>query len=172
VTEGASRLEWRLTAVLSPEALAARAPGPPRPADAVIATQGSVLALAPLHLNPGNYVVRLIASNASGDQSPAQEAPVQLVLAEPGGSVRVFPNPWRTDRHPQPLVTFDHLSDDSTVQIFTLSGQFVKKLRAAGSAASWDLTNDAADRVGSGIYLYSVTNGLGRVARGKLAILR
>jgi hypothetical protein len=99
-------------------------------------------------------------------QVPVTLAPIDLA------TVRVFPNPWRSDKHFSAPITFDHLTPASMVTIFTVSGHEVKSLSTAGSSITWDLANNASDRVASGMYLYSVTNAVGQTIRGKLAIIR
>jgi len=86
--------------------------------------------------------------------------------------VRVFPNPWRADKDGNSTVTFDHISPASTVKIFTLSGHEVRVLSSDNGSAEWDRTNNAGDKVASGIYLYLVTDGQGNLTKGKLAIIR
>src|SRR5581483_903623 len=83
--------------------------------------------------------------------------------------VSVYPNPWRVDRDSQEQVTFAGLAANSTVKIFTVSGQWVKTLPLSSDKVSWDLTNDAGQRVASGIYLYVVKAG-DSLARGKFAV--
>lgn len=87
-------------------------------------------------------------------------------------SVRVFPNPWRADRHAQPLMTFDALAGDATVQIFTAAGHLVRTLPSRGNAAQWDLTADDGQRVASGLYVFRVASAQGSSARGKIAVIR
>ena len=70
------------------------------------------------------------------------------------------------------MITFDQMPANSTVKIFTVSGRWVKTLSAPGGSVPWDLTNDAGDRVASGIYLYWIVDGQGNKTRGKLAVIR
>jgi hypothetical protein len=86
-------------------------------------------------------------------------------------SVRVFPNPWRAD-HPTAGITFDQMTPNSTVKIFTISAHFVKSLAAPDGKVTWDLTNDAGNKVASGLYLYLVTDTHNGRVRGKLAVIR
>ena len=48
---------------------------------------------------------------------------IGLVGSTPFSAGRVYPNPWRSDRHSSFLVTFDGLPSGSTLRLFTLSGQ-------------------------------------------------
>ncbi len=93
-------------------------------------------------------------------------------MADDLGGIRVFPNPWRVDKHSADPVTFGQLTDNVRIRVFTISGKLVKDLGNAVSAARWDLTNESGDRVGSGLYLYLITNKLGQQTRGKIAVIR
>jgi len=97
----------------------------------------------------------------------------QSALLSVRPAVRVFPNPWRADRPDGSVITFDNLAPGSTVKIFTLSAHWVKTIPAAGASTTWDLTNDAGEKVASGYYFYwvSVPNDAQDV-QGKLAIIR
>lgn len=100
--------------------------------------------------------------------SPAASVAVQGRLS----GVRAFPNPWRSDRHASLPVTLDHLTSDSIVKIFTVSGRWVKTLSVSGTTASWDLTNDGGENVASGVYLYVVTAAGAEKASGKITLIR
>lgn len=92
---------------------------------------------------------------------------VSVSAAEP----RVYPNPWRADRNSSASVTFDRMPADSSVRIFTISGQEVKSLDATNGSVAWDRTNEQGERVASGVYLYLVTDILGQESHGKIAII-
>ncbi|HVO33565.1 MAG TPA: T9SS type A sorting domain-containing protein [Elusimicrobiota bacterium] len=87
-------------------------------------------------------------------------------------NMRIYPNPWRADKHADVPVTFDRLPASAAIKLFTVSGRFVKSLEADGTgAATWDLTNDGGDHVASGLYLYTVSAD-GQETKGKLAVIR
>jgi hypothetical protein len=123
-----------------------------------------------LNLLPGHYTITVQAADGSLMSSSAQ-AHITLVLADLS-AVRVFPNPWRSGKHDGIEVTFDQLTNTADVKVFTISGHLVKDLGNAIGSAKWDLTNEAGDRVASGVYIYSITNNLGQQTRGKLAVIR
>ncbi len=120
-------------------------------------------------LEPGPYQIEAVAENSAGVSSPVT-ADIFLAMAD-NSAVRVFPNPWRSDRHSTPI-TFDQMSVNSIIKIFTLSGHLVRQLPAPTGQTSWDLKNDHSDRVASGIYIYLITNDLSQKVRGKLAVIR
>jgi hypothetical protein len=87
-------------------------------------------------------------------------------------SPRAYPNPWRSDRGYAPQITFDQLTGNTTIKIFTVSGHLVRSLSTSNTSTIWDLNNDSGDRVASGIYIYLVTNDQGQKARGKVVVIR
>jgi len=128
------------------------------------------------------YYARVRANDAYGNTSnfsssvPLASAVVGLGSSDFDASTlnaaRVYPNPWRRDRHQGYDVTFDQLSLNSTVKIFTVAGHWVRTLDAAGGAAHWDLLTAGGDHAASGLYLYLITDGQGQTARGLFAVIR
>lgn len=87
-------------------------------------------------------------------------------------SIRVFPNPWRQDRHGTLGITFDGLTTNSVLRIFTVAGHKVAEFQTDGPQLTWDLMTTRGEAAGSGIYVFSVSNRLGQKAHGKFAIIR
>jgi hypothetical protein len=111
--------------------------------------------------------VRCIVTNASGSTSTTGA----IVTVEP--VVRVYPNPWRSDRHGTRDITFDRLAPGSKIRIYTLSMHWVKTLTPTGTSIDWNLTNDSGDKVASGYYFYRITTGDDeQTLTGKIAIIR
>ncbi|MFA5976322.1 MAG: T9SS type A sorting domain-containing protein, partial [Elusimicrobiota bacterium] len=104
-------------------------------------------------------------------QSNTASARITL-LASDLSTIRIYPNPWRKDKHQGHPVTFDTLPPNSTVKLYTLSGHWIKTLNTATASAEWNLDNDAGDKVASGIYLYVITNDQGQRVRGKVVVIR
>ena len=102
----------------------------------------------------------------------ALDTPTGIPVAPGSPEPRVFPNPWRADRHRDAPVTFDRLSPNSTVKIYTVSAHWVKTLQPAGPRAEWDLRQDTGQNVASGIYLYLITDDHGNKVSGKLTVIR
>ena len=87
--------------------------------------------------------------------------------------MRVYPNPWRSDKHAaHPTITFAGLTIGTTIKLFTVSAHKVKEIHTDGPSVGWDLTNDSGDKVASGIYLYVIVDSQGDKVRGKLAIVK
>ena len=106
------------------------------------------------------------------------QANVTLVAADLNG-VRVYPNPWRSDKHQGRSITFDNLTVNTTVKLFTVSGHHVKTLPTSSTVVTWDLTNDSGDKVASGLYVYLITTGdsggyggSGQKKTGKVAVIK
>jgi hypothetical protein len=133
-------------------------------------TNSSVADLSMHSPAPGRYRVSVQAFGREGIISEPAEAFVTLVLADLNNS-RVFPNPWRSDRHSSLPMKFDQLTESATIKIFSVAGHIVRTLRPQAGTAEWDLKNDSGDRVGAGLYLFSIQDNEGQHRRGKLAIL-
>jgi hypothetical protein len=133
--------------------------------------------LASLNLSPGAYTITVQAFDTSGNSSKAVSKDVTLMYSNLQ-AVRIFPNPWRKDKHAGKPMTFDHLAYGSTVKIFTVSGHVVKTLTPSNDSVTWDITNDSGDKVASGIYIYLITTGdsgyggNGQRAKGKIGVVR
>jgi len=103
----------------------------------------------------------------NGNPPPVSVTPGQTL------SVRVYPNPWRSDKHAgHASITFDGLVANTTIKLFTASGHKVKELTTSESKIDWDLKNDSGDKVASGIYLYVVTDDQGDKVKGKVAVIK
>lgn len=86
--------------------------------------------------------------------------------------MRVFPNPWRADRHAGQPVYFNHLPAGSTVRIYTSSGRLCKTLSAGPGYVGWDRREEAGSDAGRGVYFYSVSDPAGNHREGKFALIR
>jgi hypothetical protein len=82
----------------------------------------------------------------------------------------VYPNPFYADRHT--YIYFDRLSQDSTIQIFTIAGELVWERRVDSPRIGWDARNSAGEKVASGIYIYLIKDQTGNKKIGKLGVLR
>ncbi len=93
------------------------------------------------------------------------------VASAPALVPRVYPNPWRADKHDHKPITFDQLSPGCTIKLFTTSGHLVRQLSTTDGSAVWDMTNEKGELVASGMYVYLVTAEDGQTARGQIAII-
>ncbi len=79
---------------------------------------------------------------------------IQLKPASSLSLIKVFPNPFNPGRHTQGL-TIDNLTSDAKIEIFTVSGELVKKVEytTRNGRAVWDGTNGDGRKVASGVYI-------------------
>ncbi|MFH1369369.1 MAG: T9SS type A sorting domain-containing protein [Elusimicrobiota bacterium] len=98
-----------------------------------------------------------------------------LFYAEPNAdlnSVIIYPNPFRPYQG-HTSVTFDGLTQNAKISIYTVSGRVVRELSAdSGGKLEWDALNDGGEKVASGVYIYCVTNNKGQKTIGKFAVIR
>ncbi|MBU0701363.1 T9SS type A sorting domain-containing protein, partial [bacterium] len=81
----------------------------------------------------------------------------------------VYPNPYYANGDG---IYFDKLTENSTIQIFTIAGELVWETRVNSSRMSWDVCNSAGEKVASGIYIYLIKNPAGKNKVGKLGVIR
>jgi hypothetical protein len=129
----------------------------------------------------GNFSVTLSATS-NGETGTAT---LSLIISGAGGgggggggnsssvvAPRVYPNPWRSDKHSGYPITFDQMAAGSDVKIFTVSGHKVKELDGSSGSVTWNLNDGGGDAVASGIYIYLITDSQGNKVRGKIGIIR
>ncbi|MCK5534927.1 T9SS type A sorting domain-containing protein [bacterium] len=89
-------------------------------------------------------------------------------------NVIVYPNPCILSKgHNQ--VIFSHLTEEVTIKIYNLKGKLITDESITDNTSgmvAWDVTNNSEEKVGSGIYLYLITNLKGEKATGKIVIIR
>ena len=81
-----------------------------------------------------------------------------------------YPDPYEANKHT--CIYFDKLSENSTIKIFTIAGELVREIQVKSSPQSWDVCNDAGEKVASGIYLYLITDPAENKQVGKLGVIR
>jgi hypothetical protein len=102
----------------------------------------------------------------------AMASPASIPDTTDLSKVRVYPNPWRVDKHAGHGVTFDQMTTEVTVRIFTVSGRCVRTLGPGTGEIAWDLRTGTGEMVASGLYLYLLTDNQGGQTRGKLSVIR
>jgi len=135
-------------------------------------TESPALGLSSWNLSPGPYTISVYATDGVNNSNTASQT---VTLVSPDfSSLRVYPNPWREDKHDGKPITFDRLPLGATIKIFTVSGRLARTLTPTIDTAVWDLTNDSGDKVASGVYIFMITveNGSAQTLRGKLAVIR
>jgi hypothetical protein len=71
-------------------------------------------------------------------------------------------------------VTFDGLTAQAQIEVFTLVGEKVCTIRETDGdgQVSWDVTNAQGRKLASGVYIYRVSNDQGQEKISKLAVIR
>jgi ligand-binding sensor domain-containing protein len=89
-----------------------------------------------------------------------------------GGGLKVYPNPFVLEGRGATL-RFSGLPLGASLRIFTLAGELVAQLDGVPGQGTleWGGQNQAGILVGSGIYLFAVTDEAGRSIRGKFAVV-
>ncbi|MFH0947605.1 MAG: fibronectin type III domain-containing protein [Elusimicrobiota bacterium] len=96
--------------------------------------------------------------------------------------VIVFPNPCKPgsgDMFDSDFIVFGRMPEQSTIKIFTISGESVVTLKYPDGnnpcdkgMYKWYMKNDANEEVASGVYIYLVTNNKGKKKTGRIGIVR
>ena len=69
-------------------------------------------------------------------------------------------------------ITFEKLTENSIIDIFTLNGELVKSdIEGRSGYAIWDGRNDGGSEVVSGLYVYLIRSDIDK-AVGKILIIR
>jgi hypothetical protein len=88
------------------------------------------------------------------------------------GNVRVYPNPFKPSLG-HSWITFDNLTLGSNIKIYEISGDLVwEKDDINTGEERWYAVNKSENKLGSGIYIYVITNTKGEKTIGKIGIIR
>jgi len=71
--------------------------------------------------------------------------------------LKVFPNPFKpASGHTK--VTFDNLTPDSDIRIYSVTGKLVwEKLDITSTQVLWYADNSASQKLAAGVYIYVIT---------------
>ena len=89
----------------------------------------------------------------------------------PMGRPIVYPNPFNPEKQ---KIKFDNLVPNSTIFIYTISGEFVKTINVSLIRAEWDGKNMRGKIVSEGIYYFVIKNpgGASNAMRGKIFVVK
>jgi len=130
------------------------------------------------------YHYAVTAVNARGQESwltNRNEIPVKAA-SEPAANtldVRVFPNPFREvsgfpTRGEENSIVWMNLPAECTINIYTIGGELVRTIDhndPNSGEAVWNQLSNARQRVAPGMYVWTVTSGVG-TAKGTLLIIK
>jgi hypothetical protein len=87
--------------------------------------------------------------------------------------VVVYPNPFIPSQSINGYITFKNLTENATIQIYSVDGDKVKTIDkiGGGDEAMWNALNDKDEIVASGTYIFFIQNELDTFT-GKIIILR
>ena len=140
-------------------------------ADAVLMINHSVVID---QLNPGTiYHFRVKSTDANGIEGVSGDYTFTTVSAPNGApAVKAYPNPY-TYSEATPLKFYVN-GDNSSIEIYTISGALLKKLPATtpgSNTINWDGKNESGNVVKSGVYLYIAKDTAG-TRKGKFIFIR
>ena len=78
----------------------------------------------------------------------------------------VYPNPYRADRGGAEQIIFSNLVPESTIRIYTISGDLVETIMVDNNVEDWPVKE-----IGSGVYIYHISSPSGEKS-GKLSIIK
>ncbi len=89
----------------------------------------------------------------------------------PMGRPVIYPNPFNPEKQ---KVKFDNLVPNSTIYIYTVSGEFVKTINVSLIRAEWDGKNIRGKTVSEGIYYFIIKNpgNASNAMRGKIFVVK
>lgn len=86
--------------------------------------------------------------------------------------VRIYPNPYKPGSGHKKIV-FSHLSENSSIKIFTLVGELVwEKEDITTGTEEWLAVNKDNEKVTSGVYIYLISDKAGNKKSGKIAVIK
>jgi hypothetical protein len=131
--------------------------------------------IAPLGGQDAHHIIYVTGLRAEDGTPlvPGRGDRMALRLAQPNLSrVFTYPNPFHLNAG-QGRVTFANLTEKATISIATVEGQIIRILEETDGNGGifWDGKDSNGQLVGSGVYLYVISNDRERVM-GKLAVVR
>lgn len=147
---------------------------------------GKSVSLVKLAYFNGVRWVVIADSSLTGNEVTAKVAHLTkfaVVITSPQtdfSNILVYPNPFNPTMasHASAGITFDGITENSTIRIYDVSGALIKTISPGTSAnqgngvATWNGKNEDNDDVGMGLYIYVITDTAGRKAKGKIGIQR
>ena len=86
-------------------------------------------------------------------------------------NVIAYPNPFKSGEGTD-YVTFGNLTENATIEIYSISGRLIKTLKPDAINYQWDLKDENGNSITVGIYIYYITDSKGNKTMGKIAIVK
>ncbi|MGB8658583.1 MAG: S8 family serine peptidase [Candidatus Zixiibacteriota bacterium] len=127
----------------------------------------------PLSFVKENIAIQILHQALTDLKEFAHLQPETVATTEDLAGASVFPNPFKPYQG-HTNMTFDGLTSNVKIEIFTLTGEKVCTLQETDGDGklSWDVTNSQGKKLASGVYIYRITNNLGQEKIAKLAVIR
>lgn len=84
----------------------------------------------------------------------------------------VYPNPYVPEKAVDHVLKFDGVPADTTIRIYTISGELVREFNLVQGRVLWDGTNQDGSKVVSGVYVYTIKVTGRELQSGKLFVIR
>ncbi len=97
----------------------------------------------------------------------------RLKLPENLDKLVVYPNPFIPSQSISGKITFKNLTENATIQIFSIDGKKVKTIEkiGGGDEVKWDVHNDKGEELSSGTYIFVIKSETDTFT-GKITILK
>lgn len=122
----------------------------------------------PVFTEDGKYALRVQSIDASNNESGDNDYEItfEIITASTITSIVNYPNPFSTSTQFVFTLTGSEVPDDLKIQIFTISGKFVKEIDLSNeedirigkniTSYTWNGTDMYGDKLANGVYLYRV----------------
>ncbi|HJT23757.1 MAG TPA: hypothetical protein VJ873_04230, partial [bacterium] len=98
--------------------------------------------------------------------------PTQTPTSTPPCQMHVWPDPFNPAKAVGGILKLDCLPLNSTVFLYTLSGELVRTIPSSGGQIGWDGTNQSGAKAAAGIYFYVIQDGQALLEKGKFLLVR
>ena len=114
----------------------------------------------------GEYRIKAVAYDTNSNSSE-EEITVKVIKV---GGIVTYPNPYVKGKSLIEKISFGNLPKETTIRIYTVSGDLVKTIKhkdtADGGSKEWDISG-----IASGVYMYCIESSEG-MKKGKVSIIK
>ncbi|MFH0775233.1 MAG: cohesin domain-containing protein [bacterium] len=117
---------------------------------------------------PGTTSITVLSGTISATSNPFF---VENVFLPTGlDDIRVWPNPYRSDRSSDQFIVFE-LPSGCHLCIYTISGRLIREFEKTAGRVKWMLDNQDGEPVSSGMYIYLIEQA-GRKVTGEVGVIK